>query len=74
MVGACITVAVSSDYKPVWNGKQPADFGTDVVQFATGYGAVTAKAAQADGAESPRFDEKKILLSRAVVPICRKES
>src|ERR1039458_7677234 len=23
MVGACITVAQSSDYKPVWNGKPP---------------------------------------------------
>jgi hypothetical protein len=29
MVGACVTVAQSSDYQPVWNGKPPADFGTD---------------------------------------------
>ena len=50
MVGACITVAQSSDYKPAWNGKPPADFGTDMVLLATNYGAVPAKAAQADGA------------------------
>jgi hypothetical protein len=50
MVGACITVAQSSDYKPAWNGQTPADFGTDILQLATDYGAVTAKAAQADGA------------------------
>lgn len=26
MVGACITVAQSPDYKPVWNGQEPAGF------------------------------------------------
>ena len=58
MVGACITVAQSSDYKPVWNGKPPADFSTDIVQLATDYGAVTAKAAQADGATGGAADAK----------------
>jgi hypothetical protein len=37
MVGACITVANSTDYKPVWTGNPSADFGTDmddlVLQF-----------------------------------------
>ena len=45
MVGACITVAQSSDYKPAWNGQPPADFGTDIVQLATDYGALSAAAA-----------------------------
>ena len=53
MVGACFTVAQSSDYKPAWSGKQPADFGTDLTQLQTDYGAVTVKAAQADGAIRP---------------------
>ena len=33
MVGAGINVAQSSDYKPVWNGKDPADFATDMAQL-----------------------------------------
>ncbi len=41
MVGACITVAQSSDYKPAWNGQPPPDFGTDLAQLATDNGAVT---------------------------------
>jgi hypothetical protein len=60
MVGACITVAQSSDYKPAWNGQPPADFGTDIVQLATDYGAVTAKAAQADAATGGATDAKAV--------------
>ncbi len=60
MVGACITVAQSADYKPVWNGKPPADFGTDIAQLATDYGAVTAKAAQAEGATGGAADAKAV--------------
>jgi hypothetical protein len=58
MVGACISVAQSSDYKPVWTGKPPADFGTDMAKLQTDYGAVTAKAAQADAATGGGGDEK----------------
>ena len=60
MVGACITVAQSPDYKPVWNGKEPADFGTDIAQLGTDYGAVTAKAAQADAATGGAADAKAV--------------
>ena len=60
MVGSCLTVAQSSDYKPAWNGQPPADFGTDIVQLATDYGAVTAKAAQADGATGGAADAKAV--------------
>ena len=58
MVGACVTVAQSPDYKPVWNGKEPADFGTDLTKAQTDYGAVTAKAAQADAATGGAADAK----------------
>ena len=43
MVGACVTVAQSSDYKPAWNGQPPADFGVDIAQLATDYGGDTGK-------------------------------
>jgi len=58
MVGACITVAQSSDYKPVWDGNQPADFGTDIATLQTNYGAITAKAAQADAATGGATDAR----------------
>ena len=60
MVGACITVAQSSDYKPVWNGKPPADFGTDMATLQTNYGDITAKAAQADAATGGATDAKAV--------------
>jgi len=50
MVGACITVANSTDYKLVWTGNPPADFGTDMATLQTNYGSVTVLAAQADAA------------------------
>jgi hypothetical protein len=50
MVGACINVANSTDYKPVWTGNPPADFGTNMAQLQTNYGSVTVLAAQADAA------------------------
>ena len=58
MVVACITVANTPDYKPVWNGKDPADFGTDMAKLQTDYGAVAAKAAQADSATGGGGDAK----------------
>jgi hypothetical protein len=58
MVGACITVAQSPDYKPVWDGQPPADFGADMTTLQTDYGAVTAKAAQADAATGGATDAK----------------
>lgn len=50
MVGACITVANSTDYQPVWTGNPPADFAADLAKLQTGYGNVTTLAAQADAA------------------------
>ena len=60
MVGACITVANSTDYKPVWTGNPPADFGTDIVQLKTNYDAIMAKAALADGATGGAADAKAL--------------
>jgi hypothetical protein len=58
MVGACLNVANSNDYKSVWTGKPPADFGTDLANLQTNYGAVTAKASQADAATGGGGDAK----------------
>ncbi len=58
MVGACITVAQSSDYKPVWTGAPPADFGVDLAALQTDYGNVMAKAAQAERATGGATDAK----------------
>ncbi len=50
MVGACLTVANSTDYKLVWSGNPPADFSTDMATLQTNYGNVTVLASQADAA------------------------
>lgn len=58
MVGACINVAYSKDYKPVWTGNEPADFTTDIEILKTGHAAVTQKAALADAATGGAGDAK----------------
>lgn len=58
MVGACINVAQSPEHKPVWNGKEPADFTPDLAQIQTDYAGVTAKAAQAEAATGGAADAK----------------
>lgn len=60
MVGACITVANSAEHKPVWDGEEPADFDTDLALVATGYGALMAKAAQAEAAVGGAADTKAV--------------
>ena len=60
MVSACLNVANSPDYKSVWTGNPPADFGTDMVQLQTSYGAVIAKAALAEGATGGAADAKAV--------------
>ncbi len=45
MVRATLDVAQSSDYKAVWEGQPPVDFGTDLVQLSADYASVAAKAA-----------------------------
>jgi hypothetical protein len=58
MIGACINVANIPEYKLVWNGHPPLDFTTDIATLGTGYTAVTAKAALADGASGGAGDVK----------------
>jgi hypothetical protein len=60
MIGACINVAQSPDYKPVWEGKEPADFAIDLAKLQTDYGTVTVKAAQADSATGGAADAKSV--------------
>ena len=60
MVGACITVAQSSDYKPAWDGQQPADFGTDLALVTTAFGSISAKHAEAKSATGGGADAKAL--------------
>ena len=55
MVGAASPLARASDYKPAWDGQPPADFGTDIVQLATDYGATDAKAVAKTALEDAAF-------------------
>lgn len=58
MVGSCLMLANSSEYKQVWLGKEPADFEADMASAQSKYAAVTAKAAQADSATGGAADAK----------------
>lgn len=60
MVGACLTVAQSVEYKSAWDGQDPKDFGTDLAQLQTGYGGLTARAAQAEAAAGGAADAKAL--------------
>jgi phage FluMu protein gp41 len=59
MVGACLTVANSSEHKTVWTGKDPADFATDLAQLQIDHAAVTTKAAHAESATGGAADAKE---------------
>jgi len=58
MVGACLNVANSKDYQPIWSGKPPAAFGTEMTALQTNHDALTAKAAAADSATGGGGDAK----------------
>jgi hypothetical protein len=58
MVGACLNVANLPEYKAVWNGQPPLDFTTDLATVQTGYTAIIAKAALANGASGGAGDAK----------------
>lgn len=58
MINTCLGIANSSDYKPVWTGKDPADFATDIAALGTSYNACIAKAALADGTKDGSADAK----------------
>ena len=63
MVGTCITVANSTDNQPVWTGKDPADFATDLAQLQTDYTKVMANSALADSATGGAGDAKAVAQS-----------
>jgi hypothetical protein len=60
MVGACIEIVYSSNYKPVWEGKEPTDFAADMATLKTDYDAVKARAALAAGATGGAADMKSL--------------
>lgn len=60
MIGACLTVAQSAEYQSVWLETDPADFAAEITKLQADYGAVTAKAAQADTATGGASDAKAV--------------
>jgi hypothetical protein len=60
MIGSCINIANSPDYKPAWFGKDPADFGTDLATLSADYASTTAKAALAESAGGGAADLKAV--------------
>jgi uncharacterized protein YukE len=58
MIGACITVAQSTEYKPTWDGKAPADFTAEMTQLQSSYTALNQKAAQVEIATGGAADAK----------------
>lgn len=58
MIGALLNVANTTENTAVWNGNPPLDFTTDIATLQTGYNAVIAKAALADGAAGGAGDAK----------------
>ena len=74
MVGACVTTANTPENKAVWTGNPPLDFTADIATLKTGYTAVTAKAALADGASGGAGDAKaqaEIVLEEAAFILAR---
>ena len=58
MGNTCLGLANSRDYQSVWQGKDPADFGTDLARLQTCYDAIMAKAAQVNGTSGGAADAK----------------
>ncbi len=58
MIGTCITLAESTEHRPVWDGQEPAAFGEELAELKTNYDATKALAAQADAATTGAADEK----------------
>lgn len=60
MVGTCITFANSDDFKPVWDGQEPAAFGEDLAILTTDYGKISAAHSLAMAATGGGGDEKSL--------------
>ena len=58
MVGSSITLAQSSDYKSIWDGQDPADFGIDLGLLTGKFGTISAKHAAALAATGGAADAK----------------
>ena len=74
MVAACINIADSALYKPVWDGQAPLDFGTDLGQLNVRYGETIGIAALAGAATTGGADAKDVaetLLEALGFQLCR---
>ena len=73
-VAACINIAESALFKPVWDGQSPADFGADLALLKTGYGETIGIAALAGATITGGADAKDIaetLLEDLGFQLCR---
>ena len=70
-IGSRITVANSDDFKSVWQGKDPADFGTVLARAAQAEAAGTG-AADAKATAETALEDAAYLLARALANHCKK--
>lgn len=74
MVAACLNIADNSQFKPVWDGQPPLDFGTDLGQLKARYGETIGIAALAGAATTGGADAKDVaetLLENLGFQLCR---
>ena len=58
MVGACVSIAQQTEYKPVWIDQEPLAFGLEIAGIETDHEAATAKGALAEVATGGSGDAK----------------
>lgn len=74
MVGACVAVAESSAFRPVWDGQAPAAFGVELSSLKTNLASVSALATQSGSATTGAAEAKDVAeteLENAAYPLAR---
>lgn len=59
MIGTCIKVANEAEHQPVWSGKDPVDFTTDMTRLTTGHSEILKIAALWEQASGGVADMKE---------------
>ncbi|MBC8003492.1 MAG: hypothetical protein H7X97_12970 [Opitutaceae bacterium] len=74
MTQACVALAESPEYQPVWNGNAPAAFATELAAVKTALTSTLALASQADAAATGAAQDKDVAetaLEDAAYPLAR---
>ncbi len=74
IVGTCLTVAESAEYRPVWDGQEPAEFKTDLAALRTKYQNAMSVASQAGSAMTGAANAKakaETALENAAIKLTR---